>query len=244
MSDNHMVSIAKSLLDDWKVEKELLDVAFTHPNHTNEHSDAENFERLEYLGDAVLSLLTAEWLYENIDEEVGILSMLRSLLVQTDTLADIGNDLELKKHLITSPKYKITKTDIEDCLEAIFGAVYQSTNIEKTKEFYYFLFKKRLEHFKKEISTEKGKKKILKQTVCEQNPINLLQEYFQKRGLDLPEYSLEKKKGKQHDPQYFIRCKVALNEIEFFTIGKGRNRKNARKNAAEKVLKKIEKIKK
>jgi len=239
-----MVSFEKSLLKDWKVKKELLDMTFTHPNQTNEHSDIENFERLEYLGDAVLNLLTAEWLYENINEEVGILSMLRSLLVQTNTLADIGNDLGLKKYLITSPKYKVTKTDIEDCLEAIFGAVYQSTNIEKTKEFYYFLFKQRLEHFKKEISTEKGKKKILKQTVCEQNPINQLQEYFQKRGLDLPVYSLDKKKGKEHDPVYFIRCKVVISGTEFSTIGKGRNRKSARMNAAEKVLKEIGKIKK
>ncbi len=238
-----MASFEKSLLDDWKVDKELLAIAFTHPNYTADHSESENFERLEYLGDAVLSLLTAEWLYENINEDVGILSMLRSLLVQTDTLADIGNDLGLKKYLITSQKYKITKTDVEDCLEAIFGAVYQSTNIEKTKEFYYFLFKERLEYFKKEISTEKGKKKILKQTVCEHNPINQLQEYFQKKGLELPVYYLKKKKGEEHDPQYFIICKVVINGTEISTIGKGRNRKSARKNAAEKILKKIGKIK-
>lgn len=238
-----MVNFEKSLLENWKVDKKLLDAAFTHPNYTAEHPEIDNFERLEYLGDAVLSLLTAEWLFENIKEEVGILSMLRSLLVQTDSLADIGNEIGLKKYLLTSAKYKITKTDIEDCLEAIFGVVYQSTNIEKTKEFFYFLFKDRLEHFKKEISTEKGKNKILKMTVCEQNPINLLQEYFQKLGLELPEYSLEKKKGQEHDPQYFIKCKVKINGTEFSTIGKGRNRKSARKNAAEKVLKKLGKIK-
>ena len=234
-----MSNFDKSLVNDWNVKKELIEIALTHPNYSNLESELENFERLEYLGDAVLSLLTAEWLYENVGEEVGVLSMLRSLLVQTDALAEIGDELGLDKLLKTVPKYKVSKTDLEDCLEAIFGGVYLSNSIEKTKEFFYFLFKDKLEYFKSEISTEKGKEEILKQTVCELNPINVLQEYFQKKGLALPEYTLDKKKGKEHDPVYFIKCKVEVDGKEIISTGKGRNRKTARKNAAEKILKKI-----
>jgi ribonuclease-3 len=239
----YMINLEKSTINDLEIESNLLIEALTHPNYSNISPNQENFERLEFLGDAVLDMLTAEWLYQNVEEEVGILSKLRSLLVQTESLAETGKEINLHKKLIVRPKYQITKTDIEDCLEAIFGAVFLSKGIEETRKFYNLLFFGDLDKFRKDLLDKRRRKKLLKLAVCERNPINLLQEYCQKRGYDLPEYRLISKKGKEHEPIYVIECLVKINAIEYKGEGKGRNKKQARMEAAEVVNKQL-KIKK
>lgn len=234
-----MIDLEKSTINSWKIEKDLLIEALTHPNLTNIHPEQNNFERLEFLGDAILDTFTAEWLYKNLDEEVGILSKLRSLLVQTESLAEIGKEINIHKKLIVRPKYQITKTDIEDCLEAIFGALYLSKGIDVAREFFTQLFLGDLEKFQKDLSDKRKRKKILKLAVCESNPINLLQEFCQKRGYALPTYRLVSKKGKEHEPTYILECTVKINDIEYRGEGKGRNKKQARMEAAEVINKQL-----
>ena len=234
-----MINLEKNTINGWEVENELLIEALTHPNYSNINPDQANFERIEFLGDAVLDVFTAEWLYKNLIEDVGVLSKIRSLIVQTESLAEVGREINLHKKMIVRPKYQITKTDIEDCLEAIFGAVFLSKGIDHTRELFNQLFLGILEKFKKDLSDKKKRKKLLKLAVCESNPINLLQEYCQKRGYDLPTYRLLAKKGKEHEPVYQMECVVKIDSIEYKGEGKGRNKKQARMEAAEVINKQL-----
>ena len=234
-----MIDVNAGKLFNWEIETELLYEALTHPNYASIDSTAKNFERLEFLGDAVLDILVAEWLYQHIEEEVGFLSQIRSLLVKTDMLAKLGKEIHLKKYMITQPKYRITKTDIEDCFEALFGALYLSKGIEAIRTFFNEIFMSELLSFKKASSTTKGRQKILDLVVCEKNPINILQEYCQKRAYDLPKYRIVQKKGEEHEPVYFFECSINFSEKEYIGKGKGGSKKIARSSAAGDVLKKI-----
>ncbi len=233
------IDLEKGRVLDWEIDKEILEEALTHPNFGSGDLTVRNFERLEFLGDAVLDLLTAEWLYKETKEEVGIMSQLRSLLVRTNALAEVGKDLGISKYLRVGPRYHVVETDLEDVVEALFGAFYLSEGRDVTRAFFNKLFLKNLQHFKNEIEDEKGREKILRLTVCEKNPINHIQEFFQKKDLELPEYSLLKKKGTDHEPTFHMQCKVSIETQEITTIGKGRSRKEAKKEAAEKMSKKL-----
>lgn len=239
MSKTNNIDFKNGIILDWKIDKDLLLEAFTHPNLKAEHPDAKDFERLEFLGDAVLDLLSAEWLFKETNEEVGLMSQLRSLLVRTNALAEVGKVLKIAKYLRTESKYQVAETDLEDVVEAIFGAFYLSEGLEVARAFFSRIFQKNLHQFKEDLKNEKGREKILKLTICEKNPINILQEFFQKEDLELPEYSLVRKAGSEHEPVFHMECKVIIEDKTISTIGKGQNRKAAKKEAAEKMLKKL-----
>lgn len=239
MSKTKKIVLERGIVLDWEIDKNLLIEAFTHPNYAAGKPDIKDFERLEFLGDAVLDLLSAEWLFNKTKEEVGIMSQLRSLLVRTNALAEVGKELGLAKYIRTEPKYHSVETDLEDVVEALFGAFYLSAGRDITRDFFNSIFSKRLKQFKKDLEDEEGREKILKLTVCEKNPINILQEFFQKRDLELPEYSLIKKKGSDHEPIFHMECKVVIEKQILTTIGKGQNQKAAKKAAANKMLKKL-----
>jgi len=230
----------------FKVNKELLNIALTHPNYTSKVKlkEKENFEGLEFVGDSVIDLIVADWLYKTWKKEkVGMLSKIRSILVQTDSLAHIGRELELEKYMFVEPHYKITKTDLEDCLEALFGAIYLSKGIKKAYKFFLVIFKEKLDEITELMQTPEGRVTLEKSVVCEKNPINELQELCQKAKVPLPQYNLVKKEGPEHNPLYHVECKVNLGQKLYTSRGSGRNLKEAKKMAAEKILNLIEKRK-
>ncbi|MCE7741580.1 MAG: hypothetical protein GOP50_03910 [Candidatus Heimdallarchaeota archaeon] len=239
MSKTKKIDLETGQVLDWKIDIELLTEAFTHPNYISENPNAKDFERLEFLGDAVLDLMSAEWLFGETNEEVGIMSQLRSLLVRTNALAEVGKNLGIAKHVRTESKYQVVETDLEDVVEALFGAFYLSEGRDVTREFFKKLFMKNLKSFKKDLENDEGREKILRLTVCENNPINILQEFFQKRDLDLPEYNMITRKGSDHEPTFHMECKVVIENQMISTVGKGQNRKAAKKEAADKMLKKL-----
>ncbi|MHA1223669.1 MAG: ribonuclease III family protein [Candidatus Heimdallarchaeaceae archaeon] len=219
MDKTKIIDLENSSIHKWKIKENLLQEALTHPNYFSIDPVQPNFERLEFLGDAVLDVLSAEWLYKNMNEDVGVLSKLRSLLVQTNTLAEVGKEINIHKHLLVEPHYKIEKTDLEDCLEAIFGAFYLSNGLSETKELFNLL-----------------RAEILDQIICEKNPINSLQEFCQKHHISLPEYNLVEKKGTDHEPVFIVECLVDYLKKTYRKIGEGRNMKTARSKAAEAIL--------
>ena len=239
MSKSKKIDLENCKILDWELDKALLMEALTHPNYHEPGHSVKNFERLEFLGDSILDTLTAEWLYQETNEDVGILSQLRSLLVRTNALAEVGKDLGIAKSLRTESNYKIVETDLEDSLEAIFGAFYLSKGVDITRDFFYKLFLKKLQFYKKEINDEKGRERILRLTVCEKNPVNQLQEFFQKEKLDLPLYTLLSKEGEEHDPVHIMQCKVKIGDKEYISSGKASNIRSAKREAAEKMVKKL-----
>jgi len=224
---------------DWNIDKGLLVEAFTHPNYLGEHPDDRDYERLEFLGDAVLDLLTSEWLFLQTTEEEGIMSQLRSLIVKDETLTEVGQELGIAEHLRTYSRYQVVETDLEDVVEAIFGAFYLSEGKETTKLLFQKLFEKKLQGYKNDLQTKEGRERILEMTVCEKNPINVLQEHFQQNDLELPDYDLIKTSGTQHDPKFHMVCKVRINSEVLTTNGEGSNKKSAKKDAAEKMILKL-----
>jgi len=239
-----LIDTEKSKISGWKIDKKLLSEALTHPSYFQIEPSKKNYERLEFLGDSVLDLLLAEWLYQFVNEKVGLLSKIRSLLVQAETLSNLGYEIGLDMVMLKDNYYIITPTDLEDGVEAIFGAVYLSRGLEKARILFSKIFKERLETLLLDLSNEEGKQKIANLTVCERNPINRLQEICQQQKSPLPEYKLKEKKGTDHDPLYFVECRISTKDSDFSSIGTGRNLKTARRMAANLVLEQFETVEK
>ncbi|UJG41411.1 MAG: hypothetical protein K9W45_02855 [Candidatus Heimdallarchaeum aukensis] len=232
------MEIYSYLKDTLKLDEKVLTEAFLHPSYTDQ-SSIPNYERLEFVGDAVIDLVVAKWLYLNIDEKEGILTKLRSIVVRTDSLAEVGKKLNVAKYIITAQDYHILDSDIEDCVEAMCGAIYVSKGAEEAEKFVIMIFEEKLETIKNQSKTKEGLEKLLEQSVCEQNPINELQEYCQKNKIDMPKFILIEKRGEEHRPEFEIECQVNLGNVIICERAVGEKKKIARKKAAEKVLKKI-----
>ncbi len=201
----------------------LLTAALTHRS-----AGGLNNERLEFLGDAILNFLIAEYLYTRFPQyNEGQLSRLRASLVNGDTLAQLARKLELGEYLILGPgelKSGGFSRDsiLADALEAVFGAVYLDGGMTPAKEIIMTVFAGVLAHLSPDQVLKDAKTR--------------LQEYLQGRRLPLPEYELVSVAGESHDQHFVIKCRVSGAEREEF-IGEGSSRRKAEQMAAEEVLK-------
>lgn len=117
--------------------KRLLNVALTHSSYANEHKGCENYERLEFLGDAVLELVTSEYFYLHSDYKEGQMTKLRASYVCEKALAtyskEIGIDKEIK--LGHGQMHNLNDTIIADVFEAVVGAIYLDQGFDVAKEY-------------------------------------------------------------------------------------------------------------
>ncbi len=157
--------------------KSLIDLAFTHSSYKNKTNT--DYERLEFLGDRVLSLVLSEYLFLKYpNENEGALSKRLSNLVSKQTLLEVANEISVKEMLkINSSEKKNLKLKknisiLSDVCEALIGAIYLDTNLDNAKKFIF-------NHWKKKVS---------KNIIPPQDPKSLLQEVAQKKGLHLPKY--------------------------------------------------------
>src|SRR3990167_7137868 len=122
--------------------KDLLQIALTHRSYLNEnrsHGLSHN-ERLEFLGDAVLELITTEYLYRNFQNPEGELTNLRSSLVNYRLLAEIARDIDIEDHILLSrgeakDTGRARSVILANALEALIGAIYLDQGTEQTKVF-------------------------------------------------------------------------------------------------------------
>ncbi|WP_051568343.1 ribonuclease III [Crocinitomix catalasitica] len=114
---------------------QLFATAFTHKSYSNSRENVESNERLEYLGDTVIDLIVAQYLFEKFPEEdEGYLTKVKSKIVNRKMLASIGGEIGLVDHLRYRTGRSIKIETIEgNALEAIIGAMYLDSNFEKTK---------------------------------------------------------------------------------------------------------------
>jgi ribonuclease-3 len=113
---------------------ELLTQALTHSSYANEHNVA-HYERLEFLGDAVIELAVSSYIYNNFNLSSGDLSKLRASLVSTDNLNSISINLNLEEYVLKSNSLpKISKKTSADLFESIVGAVFLDGGINKASE--------------------------------------------------------------------------------------------------------------
>ena len=120
----------------------LLITALTHRSYVNEHkaSVKEHNERLEFLGDAVLELVTSDFLYRNYNEPEGIMTAWRSALVRTESIGESGEALgyEPLVRLSKGEKHGSSRAHaviLADCFEAVIGAIYLDQGYDTAREF-------------------------------------------------------------------------------------------------------------
>ncbi|MCS7152054.1 MAG: ribonuclease III [Endomicrobia bacterium] len=206
---------------------ELLRIALTHKSWAVENKISDHNERLEFLGDSVLAVVVAEYLYKKFPyKDEGSLSKLRSVLVSKSQLAKWGKQIGLGRFVLISKAEEITGGRRKDSIiagvfEAILGAIYLDKGIEACKKFL----------------TEKFF--ILLSDVEIQDYKSLLQEIAQKKFKTLPEYVIVKEVGPDHDKEF--DCIVRIGE-RLLGHGKGKTKKQAQQNAAKEAIEVLKKL--
>lgn len=202
----------------------FLRLALTHRSASGHHN-----ERLEFLGDSILSFVIADSLYHrfvNVDE--GDMSRMRATLVRGNTLAELGREFELGDvlHLgqgeLKSGGFR-RDSILADTVEAIIGAIYLDSSLETVRNIILKWYQQRLDSIKPGVS--------------QKDPKTRLQEYLQGMRNPLPVYNVVKVQGEAHDQQFTVECEIA--GLEKPVLGKGSSRRKAEQTAAELALKKL-----
>ncbi len=188
----------------------------------------ESNERLEFLGDSVLSLIVAEYLFSKFpDKDEGFLTKVRAKLVNRSSLADVAESINLSEYLLVSKNLANTftngsRTVLSDALEALLGAIYLDHGLDISSKFIHKVLI--------DPSSKEG------EYLIDENYKSQLLEYAQANKLDNPNYVVTNEEGPQHNRIFTI--KVVIGEKDYGT-GKGRNKKSAEQNAAKIALKQI-----
>lgn len=201
----------------------LLNLAFTHRSYANETAeDVDNNERLEFLGDSVLGMCVADWLFRNLPAKAeGDFSKIKSVVVSEDSLAMVAKNLEVDKYLLIGKGEEISggrskKALLADCMEALFAACYLDSGFESAKTFV-------MSYLDKQI------KSVLEDDYHRDYKTSL-QEYMQKRWRKVPTYMLVKKTGPEHEFTFFVTVNV---NGQVFGPASGSNKKQAEQMAAK-----------
>ena len=210
---------------------ELLDLAFHHRSITNEIKHIQNNERLEFLGDSVLGIVTAAYLYNNFSNPEGDLAKIKSAVVSEKALAPIALSFGIDKLLILgkgeeSSGGRTKPAILADCMEAIIGAYYLDSGY-KCAEKYVLEFI--VPEINKTIST--GTKDYKTQ----------LQELYQKKTKSTPKYELAEKTGPAHDQVFTVY--VVLNDKRFGPAS-AKSKKDAEQLVAKMALDSFNELKK
>lgn len=203
-------------------QPQLCQQALTHRSV----SSKSNYERLEFMGDALLGVIIACYLYDRFpNEDEGRLTRLRSTLVRQDSLAAIAKDLKLGEHLILgSGEMKSgghrRESILADAVEALIGAMYlDSADLNVVRDVV-------LKWYAPYLDTLEPKDTL-------KDPKTRLQELLQGKRLPLPEYTLTAAIGEAHNQTFTVECRV---EGESITIGQGQSRRFAEQSAASQLL--------
>src|SRR3990167_8461567 len=206
--------------------KTLLTTAFIHRSYLNEHKKYKGFsnERLEFLGDAALSIVVSTFLFEKLPNEPEVkLTTSRAALVRTETLAKIAKSLSLGKYLVLSKGEEDTggrenPSILANTFEALVGAIYLDQGIEKVQEF---LKKTVISNWKNLISSAVPDNK------------SRLQEFVQRKYHVSPVYRLISSWGPDHARQFEIGVFI---DDKNMGRGIGNNKQSAAQNAARDAL--------
>jgi ribonuclease-3 len=202
----------------------LLEAALTHRS-----ASKRNYERLEFLGDAVLNFATAVLLYRAFpDADEGDLSRYRATLVSGASLAAVaaglglGEQLRLGSGELKSGGFRRSSI-LADALEALFGAVFLDGGAAAATEVIERLFV--------------GRVGALPEARELKDPKTRLQEHLQAQGLPLPAYAVEAVSGEPHEQWFVASCEVAALDLR--ARGAGSSRRRAEQEAALRVLEQV-----
>lgn len=211
-------------------DKKILQTALTHPSYRQKDPTAEHFERLEFLGDAVVYILLAEKLYHFFPEDdEGVLARYRSILGKGSFLAGLARKINLQEYLrLSDAAWKeknnvLNDNNLADAFEALMGAVFLDSGPDSVTEVFFSLVG--------DIN------ETLDDLVKFDNPKGKLQEFIQAQsGNNKISYEVIECSGPEHRRKFTVS--VLLNE-RALALGSGSNRKNAEEEAAAKALEKL-----
>ena len=199
----------------------MLEQALTHRSIGN-----NNNERLEYLGDAILGFVITDIIYQQFPTaSEGELTRLRATLVKGEKLAEISREIQLSNQIklgtgeLKSGGWR-RDSILANTLEALIGAVYLDSGIERCREFILNLYKTHLDNvnpadIKKDAKTQ-------------------LQEYLQSRTQSVPEYKVISETGSSHEPEFTVSCKIDL--FDEAVIATGKSKRKAEQAVAKQVI--------
>jgi ribonuclease-3 len=196
------------------LDPELLTLALTHASK-NRHI---NNERLEFLGDRVLSLVLAEMIYSRYqNESEGDLALRHAALARADMLVGIARDHGLAADIKMAGGEAALDNALADALEALIGAVYLDQGFSVARDFVIALWTP----------------SVVAMTAPPRDPKTILQEWAQGRGLPLPVYELIGRTGPDHAPEFTVEVQVPGQAP---ACGTGATRRLAEKAAATTMI--------
>ena len=203
-------------------DAKLFEAALTHSS-----TRGGNYERLEFLGDRVLGLVVASWLYERFpDEPEGKLSRRFNTLVARETCGEIGRALGLPAVIRVGRQAREDGANwsdnvVGDVVEALIGAVYLDSGLELAEALVRRLWAPLIEG----------------QRAAPKHPKSALQELAAARDLPNPEYALVRRSGAHHAPRFTVRVSIPdLGEAE----AEGSSKQEAETQAATALLEKLQ----
>ena len=207
---------------------DLLVTALTHRSYLNEHkkSASEHNERLEFLGDAVLELVTTDFLFSNYDKPEGILTAWRSALVRTESIGAAGERLGYGKLIRMSRGEKqgsarARQQILANAFEATTGAIYLDKGYEAAKKYITDNILSTLPQILEEESWR--------------DPKSYLQEISQARDGFTPIYKVLKEDGPDHDKNFTLGVFVGDKKMG---EGEGPSKQTAQQEAAREAIRK------
>lgn len=224
-------SLEKQLKIKFK-SKDLLREALTHRSYLNENTawNLPQNERLEYLGDAVLELVTTNFLFHTFPEkQEGELTSIRAALVNHIMLGKVANDLELDRYVLLSrgeakDDGRAKEAIMANAVEALIGAIYLDQTYEKAARFIHAHILSHLnEVLEKELFIDAKSE---------------LQEIAQEKLRVTPVYKIVDEEGPDHDKQFVAAVYFSKEKI---AEGKGFSKQEAERDAAVNALKKWKK---
>ncbi len=205
-------------------DKELIKQALTHSSYANEKKHPEKCnERLEFLGDSVLSIVVSDYLYKSLDVPEGDLTKMRASLVCEKSLHVFAQQIELGDYLMLGKGEENTggrerSSILADAFEAVIAAVYLDGGMQAASEHIMHFMPKDIKHIKHSAFDDYK---------------TVLQEVVQKNPEEKVEYVLIGEEGPDHNKRFVVEVCLNSNVIG---KGKGRSKKEAEQLAAKEAL--------
>lgn len=224
LPENCIANIEKNINYTFQ-DKGLLLQSLTHSSYAHDNNLDYNYERLEFLGDAVVELIITEYLVKQYPTfQEGDLSILRAYIVNASTLFDISSKIDLSSNILLGKSEfnglnNIKKAIVADIFEAVMAAVYLDGGYEKAKTIVIDLLKEFIVEAVKHNSFRDAK--------------TLLQQICQRDCGTLPEYVLIASSGPEHNKTFHVLVDVC-GKIK--AEGSGKSKKEAEKEAASAAL--------
>ena len=204
------------------VDHKLFERALTHGSH-----GGDTYERLEFLGDRVLGLVIAAWLYERFPSEPeGKMSRRYNALVTRETCAEVGRAMDLPRHIRLGKQARedhanLSDNVVGDVVEALLGALFLDAGLARAEEFIR-------QHWAPFLDDQKR---------APMHPKSGLQEIAASRNLGVPLYELISRFGPHHAPRFRVKVSLGTHgEAE----AEGASKQEAEKTAAAALLERLD----